>query len=728
MKRALVISALLLLLPLRAGAAAPKSIPSTGEPHILTLLVEFRNVRFSVEDPRAQFDAMLNGRVRDYFMENSQGTFRPRFDVYGPILLDAPMADFGRNITSEGERIGDVAPELAMYEACRTLQGVLDYKRYDADGDGTLDLVIFFYAGYDEAAAGPPDAIWSHHAVTNILLPIGWRLGYYFCSSELRGNAGTELCGIGATVHEMGHALGLPDFYDTNGGADGVAGGPYQFSVMGTGLYNDGGDTPPYLGAMERILLGWMPWNSLASLRDGWMQLAPVWKNAGAMSPAGKEGEFFLYEFRGGLGWDAPLPRGLVVYHVDRSDREVDGTPAIRLWNRWREDNRINASGKHPCYYLVPPLDPGNLNYPSASNAGTLVFPGVGNVHGFDPVDWDGIHTPYQISCIDIDGAQLRMRVWEREGRQISGLVVDSNGAPVAGASVALLQGGTELSSDVTGMDGAYLLPLGGEGSDALLSLVARKIGYRTVSARVSASESSYVNCIYLRLFDSEAPATGSLYKYDPSSTSGYFPVNEPVIGAVRFTPEDLAPYAGQRISRVRFFPYATQETSPLYITVDYGDERRLSHKVMAPHTGEYLTVTEDFSEEDLLVPEGLDVYVGYGFMNGGAYLGTVYPGTAGNSYYSPFSLHRSDWMPLVVQEASLPMDLMLRLGVEELPSDNLPQLGYPVIEFAPDGTPSLKMADESLLFRVEWKREGTAAQAHLFYKDGREEIIFAEP
>ena len=68
-----------------------------GDVRVLVVLVEFSDVRFKSPDPVSQFTDYLNkegyneyhnvGSVRDYFVKNTMGKFRPIFDVYGPVTL-----------------------------------------------------------------------------------------------------------------------------------------------------------------------------------------------------------------------------------------------------------------------------------------------------------------------------------------------------------------------------------------------------------------------------------------------------------------------------------------------------------------------------------------------------------------------------------------------------------------------------------------------------------------
>lgn len=750
MKRRLLIG-LLSFLWIPSGA----QIVPEGSPHIFTVLVEFRNVRFSTEAPERHFTDLLNGQVSPYFAENSRGRFSPVFDVYGPVLLDTPMSEFGGDVLVSGERIRDKAPEKALYQACLLLDDAVDFSRYDADGDGIMDLVLFCYAGYDQAAGGPSDAIWSHHQdirnseheqIREARLD-GVMLGYYFCTAELRGSEGTLPIGIGSTVHEMGHALGLPDFYDTNGGESGTAGGLYQFSPMCRGLYNDGGDTPPYMTAIERLLLGWMDEGELIELREGWMSLDPIQEGVAAISRTETEGEFFLYEYRSGTRWDAPLSPGLLVYHVDRSGREVDGIPAMDLWAQWRSTNRLNASGKHPCCYVVPPMAPQDFNYAPSANPATLVFPGVGLVHAYAPKDWENAPIGIQLTLIEHDSGAARFLVLEREGSLVSGRVEDADNAPVSQVTVRLIQGEQVIASDITGMDGVFLISVP-ESVSGSVTLVAEKNGYRTIRESVTIREGEPI-CRYWQLFAHQDPASARLFKYDPALSPGYFPREVSLTGAVRFTAEELAPYVGGRLERVVCFPYIThqEDAGPLYVVVDIGGERVCNHLVEDPELGAYLPVSVDMTHADIRIPEGLDVYVGYGFQEQGRNtpLATVYPGHEGNSYYAPFSLMTQSWQPLYLEKAGFYMDLMLDTFLEEVPSDSLAGMGFNSILLGNGPYVAGKPIDYQLIIAemnpvdsVLWTLDGNPVsggsitptagehvlEAHLRYRDGREELL----
>ncbi|MBQ9194090.1 MAG: M6 family metalloprotease domain-containing protein, partial [Bacteroidales bacterium] len=435
------LASILLLAGILAGAQ-----PREGEVHIPVILLEFSDVHFTLEDPAGHFTELLNGSrsVREYYRDNSGGRYEPVFDIYGPVRLGKKMAWYGKDVYSGGVRVDDMRPEQALLDACGMLDEEVDFSLYDQDADGIIDLCIYYFAGYDQAQGGPADALWAHHwnirdseqeTIREISFD-GVRPGSYFCGSELSGGSGNKPSGIGPTCHELGHTLNLPDFYDVNGAADGFAGGLYDFSLMCRGLYNNDGHTPPHLNALERYLLGW--WEDIPELPEGEVVLEAVRKGRAYRISTQTEGEFFLLETRDGTSWDHPLPEGLVIYHVDRSERLVGEFPAVELWTDWRAHNILNGSGSHPCFYLIPSADPTSLNYPSAFNASALVFPGSVKRLSFDPVDWEGNFTDTQLTTIEFQDGKATFRVLKGKGAHIDGVVRNSAGKPVADATVAL--------------------------------------------------------------------------------------------------------------------------------------------------------------------------------------------------------------------------------------------------------------------------------------------------
>lgn len=403
-----------------------------GTHHIPVILVEFTDVKFTLDQISDRFTRLLNetgysdngatGSAAQYYKENSHGTYTPVFDVYGPVTLPHAMAYYGEDQPTAWETEEDCRPEIALYDACKILDASVDFSSYDEDQDGIMDMILFYYAGYSQAEGGPKDAIWPHqytvqdsdYKEAREAVFDGLKLGQYFCTSELKSFYGSKMCGIGTTVHEFGHALGLPDFYDTDYEDNGYCAGPELFSVMASGSYTNDGNTPPYFNAEERIILGWMTEDDIRPLTNGRISFGSVQNDIAFKSYTSTEGEYFLYECRDGSGWDRYTSAGLLVYHVDKSaTRYVGRLHPIDHWLKWKEYNKINAYGDHPCFYVVPSSDQKNLDY--KQHPDYWVFPGHNHVTSFVPIDWDGFDNGISITDISYADGKVTLTFSGRE-------------------------------------------------------------------------------------------------------------------------------------------------------------------------------------------------------------------------------------------------------------------------------------------------------------------------
>ena len=403
-----------------------------GSPKIPVFLIGFKDKSFSKTN--AQFSNMLNledysvngaiGSVKDFYKENSLGTFTPVFEVLGPVKLDNNMSYYGGN--SGGS---DIRPYQALIDAAKKLDGSVDFSDFDNDGDGTVDFILFYFAGYDEAQGGGSNCIWSHswelsaldsyyEYKTNYRTFDEVKLDKYFCTSELIGNSGSTICNIGTTCHEFGHALGLPDFYDTDYDTNSTPNDMYEYSTMCSGSYNNDSRTPPYFTSEELKILGWYDDQEYIT-SNGPITLYPV-NVPGATSYHGyrtdtdNPGEYFVYDVCSGQRWCAGLPQGMIVYHVDKSNNVI--TSGVKAVDTWGDSNNLNAWGVHPCCYLIPAVDQDNLQfglvhygYPYnqwvfEGDLEDFPFPNTNTtpaVTSYSPVAWDGNTFGYDFTNIE---------------------------------------------------------------------------------------------------------------------------------------------------------------------------------------------------------------------------------------------------------------------------------------------------------------------------------------
>ena len=375
------------------GLFPGSTFPDTGSPHVLVILVEYSNVKFTIDDPHTYFNNILNtpgytgygatGSARDYFSNASNGKFTPIFDVYGPVTLDNTMEYYGAN-NSYGN---DKSPQLMAVHACNALDSTVNFADYDTDGDGSIDNVYIFYAGYGENYSGTdPNCIWPHawYVKSGAGLYKKYDSKYldrYACSNEyMFGYDKPE--GIGTFCHEFSHVVGIADLYDTVYGSAEAA-TPGSYDIMDMGSYNNDGRTPSSYSIFERNAHGWADIEVISEEDAEDISLEAVTSsNKGYMIRTSATNEFFLLENRQKTSWDKYIPgHGMLIWHIDYNattwnnnepnndvdHQHVDIEEANRLTNVY--NNSVMAG------------------YPYPGTTGNTTFTGT-TTPGF--VTWDG--------------------------------------------------------------------------------------------------------------------------------------------------------------------------------------------------------------------------------------------------------------------------------------------------------------------------------------------------
>lgn len=373
----------------------PSFFPRTGSPRSLVILVNFSDLNFVTPNPKTAFTEKLNkagysengatGSARDYFGDNSSGVFTPQFDVVGPFTLPQTYSYYGEN-----ENGFDMRPAQMIADACKAASDAdTDFTTYDTDGDNVVDNVFVYYAGHNEAENAGANRIWPHRwgiyptamygggnytgTVASVTFN-GKRVEDYACTSELRGNSGTTMAGIGTFTHEFGHVLGLDDMYPTNGNTHHTLS---DWCIMDAGAYNNLGRTPPSYNVFERFQLGYLVpallidnqnvvLNPLNISNQGLMIAPDDYHNLNPDSPS--PSEFFLLENRQQTGWDAYLPgHGMLIYRINFNKTDFENN---------QPNNDPNKMG-------VDLIEADNI--PSDGTLRGDPFPGNGNVTSYTP-------------------------------------------------------------------------------------------------------------------------------------------------------------------------------------------------------------------------------------------------------------------------------------------------------------------------------------------------------
>lgn len=315
-------------------------LPSLGKHKIPVILVEFSDVEFSVENPKATFDKYLNGKelfnketdpemgqnyasVAKYFKDMSFGKFEPEFEVYGPVNLGKPHATYGAGYSSQ-ENMG-----LLLTDACTAVDDEVDFTQYDSNDDGNIDLIYIIYAGFSQSIAGnSTDCIHPKSGYLSLAKSFdGMDVKRYGVNNELNGTPadqanGPIINGIGLFCHEFSHCMGLPDLYPKSGSiAEACINQNMDYwSLMDAGEYTANGYRPTAYTAWERERLGWMEIGTLTGPSN--VELKSLDEGGAAFRIYNDKDEtgheYYIVENVQNNGWNKNLfGNGLMVTHVD---------------------------------------------------------------------------------------------------------------------------------------------------------------------------------------------------------------------------------------------------------------------------------------------------------------------------------------------------------------------------------------------------------------------------
>ncbi len=346
----------------------------------IVIPVQFQDLSFSFSDINSKVYNLFNqlnysydgatGSVSDYFKDNLSSYGEFLFDISPVVSLSQTMSYYGAN-NAHGV---DANVKEMVKEACRQAsQKGVDFSNYDVNGDGRVDNVILFFAGYNEAEGGGDNTIWPQSWNLEEDFTInGMKISGFSCCSELSGSKGNQFTGIGTICHEYCHFLGLMDMYDVNGVNEGFSDGLQgTISIMDRGNYNNDGKTPPYFNSIEREIVKLLSFEE--PVIGSRVDLAPVYQSTVACQlTSPNRGESYIIEYRDGSKWDKYIGgEGILVYHIDKSNTMVGSVTALSKWT----SNSINSNGSHPCASLI------STTGEAATKASDCFFPGDKNIY-----------------------------------------------------------------------------------------------------------------------------------------------------------------------------------------------------------------------------------------------------------------------------------------------------------------------------------------------------------
>jgi len=346
---------------------------TTGSRKALCILMGFQDKPFL--KPESEFETLFNqenlypadntskGSVRDFYRENSYGQLDFTVTIVGPYTADNNMIYYANQTNDAGYR-------WFAEEAARKADADVDYN--DFADDGVLESFHILFAGYGDENINNGQQIWSHEwAISPAITLDGVKISTYSCSPELRGSSGNNTTYIGVICHELGHALGAPDYYDTS--TSGVFTGSGNWDLMANGSWNDNGRQPSHHNMFQKMLYGWVSPVELTSYTEI-NDMPPSAQEAKAYTiKANTNGEMYVLENRQQIGFDTSIPgHGLLVWHVHQNALNGNGS---------------NAAHPQQLYPVVAsstyPIPTGTVASYGNINSGGAPFPGTTGNHTF---------------------------------------------------------------------------------------------------------------------------------------------------------------------------------------------------------------------------------------------------------------------------------------------------------------------------------------------------------
>ncbi|MBE3575816.1 MAG: M6 family metalloprotease domain-containing protein, partial [Firmicutes bacterium] len=370
-----------------------KVVPPTGVAKIPVILVNFNDTQLTYQvdtfqdllfSSKSQY-ATGAGSMKQYYEQCSYGKFTVDGTVYGPVPAANKHDYYGATDPNTGN---DAHAADLVAEAVKAIDAPgVNWKQYDSNGDGKVDIVAIIHQGRGEEESANDTDIWSHRWSLRaaqyyglgsgpITTQDGTVVDDYIIMPEVFGSPTEPPYGpsaIGVFTHEFGHALGLPDLYDTDYSSQGVGnwclmgGGSWMYTPDDNYIF---GDTPALMCAWSKYALGWVTPEALSNQAGVSLPAAEdtptVYRMLadpdGPNIRGGGQGQYFLIENRQRTGFDAGLPGdGMLIWHIDETQtsnnddahrlvdlEEADGLNNLDKASRADGGNRGDAGDPYP--------------------------------------------------------------------------------------------------------------------------------------------------------------------------------------------------------------------------------------------------------------------------------------------------------------------------------------------------------------------------------------------
>ncbi len=259
-----------ILIPPPISALSP-TLPGVGESRVLMVAVSFPDAQhplsadeiqkqcFGPADPQSQYYPQES--ISGYYSRASYG----RLNMTGKVYTYTAQYEIDAYMQTDRRKADYRTRNHLLDEVLEALDDTIDYRDYDLNKDGILDTVILALPkeamGRDVNDDGSEDWV-----------PCSCR---YYGSAEHDGVKPTKMC-IGARdvtyvtkfnktwIHELGHAMGLPDYYRV------ITNNPHdQEGLIGNTGWEMMDDAEGDFSAFSKLMNGWLKGNEIQIYNGG---------------------------------------------------------------------------------------------------------------------------------------------------------------------------------------------------------------------------------------------------------------------------------------------------------------------------------------------------------------------------------------------------------------------------------------------------------------------------
>jgi M6 family metalloprotease-like protein len=416
------------------AASVDKPVTPQGTGKALTVLTNFSDTKatYGKQDFDGKYFAGSDS-LSAFYSEQSRGVFTLTAGPAGVVnwlnlakTHDYYGADAGSNKDVNIE-------ELANEVAAKLVAANFDFAPYDTNGDCYVDVLSVIYQGLGQHESGNVNDIWPKQfkmtpVDTQSDCPSGGKIKVSNFSVQPEVSNAVSAGGMASYAtfaHEYGHALGLPDLYDTTYASSGVG----NWSLMSDGDSKAGDGKPIGFDAWSKLYLGWVkPVLVSGTLSD--VAIEPVLSSGKVYqfgSGTATSGEYFLLENRTRTGSDSTLlGNGLLLWHID-------GDVVKARYDSNSVNDKVcypggpNCASQHAGVALVQADNLWQLEKNQGSGDAADPFPGSGNVTGITDSTspslnlYAGTASGYAISGISASGSNIVATLSAPAGTAASG-------------------------------------------------------------------------------------------------------------------------------------------------------------------------------------------------------------------------------------------------------------------------------------------------------------------